>query len=134
MSFIARALVVIIPSIVACEASVNAQAGGSVSAAPAPAAGDERIAPGGAPTIHGNGKHVVLEAGSYTGDLVLHGNDNFVEGAGAGRTVIEGRLLVHGNGQRVQGMTVRGPSEVHGTNNTVGGIEFAGGVTMHGVG
>src|SRR5262249_32796039 len=113
MSSMARALFVIIPSLLACEASVNAQAGGSVAAAPAPPAGDERVAPGGAPTIHGNQKHVILEAGTYSGDLTIHGNEHLVEGAGPGITVIEGRLLVHGNGHRVRGMTVRGASEVH---------------------
>src|SRR5262245_27534203 len=134
-SHLARALLVLVPALFACEASVNAQAGGSVAAAPSPApAADEMIAPGGAPTIHGNQKHVLLQAGSYSGDLVLHGNDHLVEGAGPGQTVIDGRLLVHGNGHRVRGMTVGGPSEVHGTNNIVAGIDFGSGVTMHGVG
>jgi hypothetical protein len=82
--------------------------------------------------VHGNGGKVTLQRGIYGGDLILLGNDNHVVGAGSSHTIVEGRLILRGNGNRVEGLTVRGPSEVTGNRNVIQNIAFQSNVTVLG--
>jgi hypothetical protein len=115
-----------------CQASVHARAGAEGGAAggegrapcESPAAAAADVGP--PPAVRGNGVHVALKCGTYHGDLVVHGNDAWVYGAGKGQTIIDGRLEVHGNGAHVSDLTVRGESEVHGNNIDVSGADLAG--------
>jgi hypothetical protein len=109
----------------ACHASFEARAAGS-GARPCPSPDAANVDRGPPPSARGNGVHVTLECGTYQGDLVVHGNDVWVHGAGKGQTIVDGRLDVHGNGVHVTDLTVRGESNVSGNNVDVSGVEMAG--------
>jgi hypothetical protein len=81
------------------------------------------------PSIIGNDANLVLPPGRYPGDLVIEGDENQVTGAGAGETIIEGRLSIDGGRNRISDLTVCGRSRVKGHHNSVDGVEFKRGVS-----
>jgi hypothetical protein len=84
------------------------------------------------PPILRNNARVNLPPGTYPGDLVIDGNDNYVTGAGAGQTIILGSLRVLGDGNTVTDLTVNERSTVRGQRNTIADVEFPGGVARSG--
>jgi hypothetical protein len=100
---------------------------------PAPAAAPS-AAPAAAPSprISGNNTRHTLPPGVYRGDMHVSGNHVVVEGAGPGQTVIEGRLLVSGNNNRVRGLSVTGETSVSGNQNKLEAIEYRGPVRATG--
>jgi hypothetical protein len=82
--------------------------------------------------VLGNNQRIHLQPGTYQGDIVIHGNDNHVTGAGVGVTILAGRLVVTGNDNKVTNLTVQGPSQVLGNDNWVVGVQFHQGVDIRG--
>ena len=56
----------------------------------------------------GNNQTVSLDAGTYRGDVVISSNRVTVRGAGIGRTVIDGNVIVNGNGAVFADLTITG--------------------------
>ena len=113
-------------SFVACQASVQATGAGDADE-PSGEAG-----PGSAPRIKGNGGQVTIPAGTHHGPLMVKGNGNTIQGAGAGQTIIDGDLLVKGNTNVIRGVTVTGQIAVKGNGNDVSGVEARGAVDVKG--
>ncbi len=61
---------------------------------------------------------VLLEGGSYEGDLEFSGSDVtlFGEGVGGGRVSIDGNVEVGGSGNRIRGATITGNLDVAGSD------------------
>jgi hypothetical protein len=103
----------------ACHAKAEAEA-------PAPT----KIVPAGpTPKVEGNHEVVELAEGKYDGDLVIGGNHNVVKGAGYGKTIIKGKLLMSGNHNTVSSVTIEGGGTVEGNHNDATKAEFHGDVT-----
>ena len=77
--------------------------------------------------MSGNGATFALQTGTYKGDLVISGNSNTVQGAGPAATILDGRLVVTGSLNRVNGIRVLGTSQVAGSANRLWDNEYAGG-------
>lgn len=132
-----------------CQASMSARGQGSASAqgqgnaaagpgqpAQPPPAGPGGVASGPAlgecAKVGGNGQVVQIPAGTCDGDLIVSGNSNRVTGAGPGRTVVRGALILSGNGNAVSQLTVLSPSNISGNGNSATGTEFRAAVDMSG--
>src|SRR5687768_16355654 len=87
--------------VLGCQASVDAH-----PTADAPSS-SRKVPPGPTPAISGNHEWIELAEGSFQGDLVVRGNYNRVTGAGNGKTIIDGRLVMYGNHNTVSGLTVK---------------------------
>lgn len=61
---------------------------------------------------------VLLEGGTYEGDLEFSGSDVtlFGEGVGGGRVFIDGNVTVGGSGNRIRGTTITGSLDVSGSD------------------
>jgi hypothetical protein len=127
--FLALAALSIAASVTACQASVegHAVATGGVDAPPGVA-----VQPGPTPKVAGNDASVHLAAGTFHGDLLISGNHNRVTGAGAGKTIVEGRLKIAGNGNTVSGLTITEAAAISGNGNDSSGAEVRGQVTVGG--
>ncbi len=69
--------------------------------------------------IRANGARVRLPSGVYRCNIVVIGNGNRVVGSTFRRTIIEGNLIVRGNGNVVKRMRVLGATRVAGFANRV---------------
>jgi hypothetical protein len=107
-----------------CQASLHARAGAAGEGGGA-ACEHPDAALGAPPPVRGNDLDITLSCGTYHGDLVVHGNDVRVDGAGKGKTIVDGRLVVEGNDIHVSGVTILGESDVHGNDVDVSGAELA---------
>ena len=146
MTIVRGAIVVLIACLLpACQASMSARGSGSASGqAQGQGTGEGGAQPaslpggtaslGACPRIEGNGQVVNLPAGTCTGDLEISGNSHKVTGAGTGQTIVEGRLVLSGNGHVVSGLTVTKPSEISGHDNDARGVEFRSAVDVSGHG
>jgi len=116
--------------LVGCQASVQGEAHAAAGdgADEQTQAGDaeQAVAPGALPTsLSCNHGRIRLGEGTYAGNLVVGGNHCLVEGAGRGKTIIEGSLSLSGNHNSVRGVSVRGPSKISGNHNDASGAELA---------
>lgn len=73
----------------------------------------------------GNNQTVRLDAGTYEGRLVIEANNATVAGAGVGRTVVRGTVIVEGNKNTVRGLTVIGTVRISGNVNDVTGADLS---------
>jgi hypothetical protein len=75
-----------------------------------------RAPPRPALVIDGNDIVQSLPDGAIDRDLIVRGNDVRIVGGGCDRTVLYGRLLVHGNNISVEGVDVRGEARLDGND------------------
>lgn len=122
----ALALVLLAGCLIGCHAKVEAST--EPNAPPA-----TRTVPAG-PTPSVDGKHQVVELGEgkFKGDLVVGGSHNHVRGAGWGKTIIDGRLLMTGNHNSVSGLTIEGGGTIEGNHNDATKAQLHGDVTTSG--
>jgi len=73
----------------------------------------------------GNNETVTLESGTLEGTLRIEANKATVRGAGVGRTVIRGDLVIDGNANTVTGLTVVGRVSVSGNTNDLTGVDLS---------
>jgi hypothetical protein len=81
------------------------------------------------PKVEGHHESVQLAEGKYEGDLVVGGHHNTVTGAGYGKTIVKGRLLMSGNHNKVSGMTIESGGTIEGNHNDATKAQFHGDVT-----
>ena len=91
-----------------CQASVqgeaHAAAGDGADEQTQGGDAEQAVAPGALPTsLSCNHGRIRLGEGTYAGNLVVGGNHCLVEGAGRGKTIIEGSLSLSGNHNKVRG-------------------------------
>lgn len=136
-------LLVVLPALPACQASVQAGAdvsaqagaddpGGPMGTPGKPTRPPQHLDPSTFTSITCNHAITRLGPGTYRGDLVVSGNHCLVEGAGADQTLIEGGLVLEGNHNIVRGLTVRAASRVRGNHNDASGASFGAGVVSAG--
>jgi hypothetical protein len=130
--FLSAALLVVACRPPRAGIAVNAIPQGPIEAHGCGEAGTPPPELGPPPTLRGNDRHVVLRCGLYRGDLQIRGHNVIVEGAGAGRTIIEGAVVVSGHDIAVRGVTALEPSNVRGHAIDLRNSEFAGGVEVRG--
>jgi hypothetical protein len=83
-----------------------------------------------------NNAQYVLEPGIYAlrkGKFDSGGGNLTIQGAGIGKTIIKGNMLLKGNNYVIRGITLRGDFELHGNNCTLN-IDFKGSKTVKGTG
>lgn len=80
----------------------------------------------------GNNETVTLDAGTYAGGVTIRSNKATLQGAGVGRTVIDGNLVVSGNVVAVRGLTIRGNVRLDGNNADLTGAEITDRVVNNG--
>ena len=124
-------------SLPACQASLGAGAAASANAdaaadPKAPHDTDRDVAPGALVSLSCNHAKLRLAPGNYAGDLVVGGNHCSVEGAGVGKTIIEGGLSLSGNHNVVRDLSVKGAGKIGGNHNTAKKVEIAGGAQVTG--
>ena len=66
-----------------------------------------------------------LEAGTYTGRFVIDSNNSSIVGAGTGRTIIRGDVIIEGNRNSLSGLTVRGTVTITGNSNDLSGVDLS---------
>lgn len=71
-----------------------------------------------------------LERGYYRGDLHLTGSGIEKRGAGVGESVIDGNVLIDGDGWVLSAMTIRGDVVIRGDDNDVSGCKVQGKVRI----
>jgi formylmethanofuran dehydrogenase subunit C len=71
-----------------------------------------------------NNATIRLQAGTYTGRLVINANNAKISGAGIGRTIIRGDVIINGNANRVSGLTIQGGVSISGNTNNLSGVEL----------
>ena len=76
--------------------------------------------------VRGNKQTHRLDAGTNSCDLVLRGNNNRVLGSTTGETVIDGDVLITGNGNTLRNVTVTGTITLRGNNNRLVDVEDSG--------
>jgi len=109
-------------------------ANATLDATPATPSAPQNVPPGPTPTIGGNHETIVLAEGKYRGDLVIGGNHNIVRGAGTGKTIVDGRLVMNGNHNRVGELSVTGGGTIGGNHNDASGAILEGEVAVGGIG
>lgn len=72
-----------------------------------------------------NNETVMLEAGTFTGTLRIDANNATVRGAGVGRTVIRGDVIIDGNANTILGFAIDGRVSVSGNTNDLTGVELS---------
>lgn len=72
-----------------------------------------------------NNETVMLESGTLEGTLRIDANNATVRGAGIGRTVIRGDVIIDGNANTVTGLTVDGRVSVSGNTNDLTGADLS---------
>jgi formylmethanofuran dehydrogenase subunit C len=70
-----------------------------------------------------NNANIRLQAGTYTGLLVIDANNARISGAGVGRTIIQGDVVINGNANSVSGLTIQGSVSISGNTNNLTGAE-----------
>jgi formylmethanofuran dehydrogenase subunit C len=80
----------------------------------------------------GNNETVRLAAGTWRGDIRISSNRATVRGAGQGRTVIAGDVIITGNTVTMTGLTIRGSVTISGNNANLTGADIAGRVSDRG--
>lgn len=73
----------------------------------------------------GNNDTVRLDAVTYEGRLVIEANNATVAGAGVGRTVVRGTVVVEGNKNTLRGLTVAGEVRISGNTNDLSGADLS---------
>lgn len=73
----------------------------------------------------GNNDTVRLDAVTYEGRLVIEANNATVAGAGVGRTVVRGTVVVEGNKNTLRGLTVVGEVRISGNTNDLSGADLS---------
>jgi hypothetical protein len=73
-----------------------------------------------------NDQRVELLPIVYDGDLVIRGNNNKVIGSGVAETVIAGNVIIYGNANTIQNLTVLGDVTFHGNGNTLTDVDYQG--------
>jgi hypothetical protein len=73
----------------------------------------------------GNNDTVRLSAGTYEGRLVVEANNATVVGAGIGRTVLRGDVVVDGNANTLRGLTIVGSVSISGNTNDLSGADVS---------
>lgn len=71
-----------------------------------------------------NNANIRLQAGTYTGRLVINANNARISGAGRGRTIIRGDVIINGNANRISGLTIQGGVSISGNSNNLAGVEL----------
>jgi formylmethanofuran dehydrogenase subunit C len=71
-----------------------------------------------------NNATIRLQAGTYTGRLVINANNATISGAGVGKTIIRGDVVINGNANKVRGMTIQGGVSISGNTNNLTGAEL----------
>ena len=71
-----------------------------------------------------NNANIRLQAGTYTGRLVINANNARISGAGMGRTIIRGDVVINGNANRISGLTIQGGISISGNSNNLSGVEL----------
>jgi formylmethanofuran dehydrogenase subunit C len=71
-----------------------------------------------------NNASIRLQQGTYTGRLVIDANNATISGAGIGRTVIRGDVVITGNSNKVRGLTILGVVSISGNTNDLTGAEL----------
>lgn len=82
----------------------------------------------------GHGGNTELLPIVYEGDLVVRGNNNDVSGAEDGGTIITGNLIISGNRNSVENLTVLGQVIIRGNRNSIEDVEHEGEVVHSGRG
>lgn len=72
----------------------------------------------------GNNDRINLQAGTYSGRLVINANNASISGAGAGRTIIRGEVVINGNSNKVRNLTILGSVSVSGNSNDLSRAEL----------
>ncbi len=73
----------------------------------------------------GHNDSVRLSARTYTGTLTVRANNATITGAGTGRTIIRGDVLINGNANTVSGVTIVGTVSVSGNANDLRGLDLS---------
>lgn len=81
-----------------------------------------------------SGTTVQLDKGYMRGDWKCGARGYVKQGAGKGRTVIDGHLEIKGNNWVLKQCTVTGNVEIRGNNNDISGLEILGRVDVRGMG
>ena len=71
-----------------------------------------------------NNDRINLQAGSYTGRLVIDANNASISGAGIGRTIIRGDVVINGNSNKIRNLTILGSVSVSGNSNDLSRAEL----------
>lgn len=71
-----------------------------------------------------NNANIRLQAGTYTGRLVINANNATISGAGVGKTIIRGDVVINGNANKVRGLTIQGGVSISGNTNNLTGAEL----------
>jgi len=71
-----------------------------------------------------NNATIRLQAGTYTGRLVINANNATISGAGIGRTIIRGDVVINGNANKVRALTIQGGVSISGNTNNLTGAEL----------
>ena len=74
--------------------------------------------------IEANNKTVDLGSGTFRGPLRIKGNSVTVIGVGTGKTVITGGVIIDGNNNRLEDLSVEGPVRITGNNNDLRAAEL----------
>ncbi|MBU0934352.1 MAG: hypothetical protein KKI09_16965 [Spirochaetes bacterium] len=72
----------------------------------------------------GNNDRITLQAGTYTGRLVIEANNASINGAGVGKTIIRGDVVINGNSNRVRNLTILGSVSISGNTNELSRVEL----------
>ena len=81
-----------------------------------------------------SGNNVSLDKGYMRGTWKCGARGYVKQGAGKGRTVIDGHLEIKGNNWVLKQCTVTGNVEIRGNNNDISGLEILGRVDIRGTG
>lgn len=73
----------------------------------------------------GHNDSVSLLSRTYTGTLRVRANSATITGAGTGRTIIRGDVVIQGNANTVTGVTVIGSVSVSGNANDLQGSDLS---------